>query len=116
VACIAWFFIRLIRSFSQNIVEVNKNKWLEVDFTTIDALSKHDKLIIFTASILINLESLGFSISEALTAGGIGGLAIDFAAKDLLENFFGGLAIHMDRSFSVGGWIHSPDKEIEGTV
>jgi len=34
----------------------------------------------------------------------------------LLSNFFGGLMIYMDRQFSVGDWIRSPDKEIEGTV
>ena len=39
-----------------------------------------------------------------------------FAAKDLLANFFGGLMIYLDRPFSVGDWVRSPDKEIEGTV
>ncbi|MDP1940675.1 MAG: mechanosensitive ion channel family protein, partial [Gallionella sp.] len=48
--------------------------------------------------------------------GRIGGIAIGFAAKDLLANFFGGLTVYMDRPFSVGDWIRSPDKEIEGTV
>ena len=48
--------------------------------------------------------------------GGIGGIAIGFAAKDLLANFFGGLMIYMDRPFTQGDWIRSPDKNIEGTV
>ena len=48
--------------------------------------------------------------------GGVGGLAVGLAAKDLLANFFGGLTIYMDRPFSVGEWIRSPDKSIEGTV
>ncbi|MDX1696337.1 MAG: mechanosensitive ion channel family protein, partial [Ketobacteraceae bacterium] len=39
-----------------------------------------------------------------------------FAAKDLLANFFGGLMIYMDRPFSVGDWVRSPDRQIEGTV
>ncbi len=116
VACVAWFFIRLIRSFSQSIIQINKRKGLEIDFTTIDALSKLAKLIVVITSILIIVESLGFSVSGVLTAGGIGGLAVGFAAKDLLANFFGGLTIYMDRPFSVGDWIRSPDKEIEGSV
>jgi MscS family membrane protein len=62
------------------------------------------------------LQTLGFSLSGVLAAGGIGGLAIGFAAKDLLANFFGGLTIYMDRPFSVGEWIRSPDRQIEGTV
>ncbi|WP_273009454.1 mechanosensitive ion channel family protein, partial [Spongiibacter tropicus] len=48
--------------------------------------------------------------------GGIGGIAVGFAAKDLLANFFGGLMVYLDRPFSVGDWIRSPDKNIEGTV
>lgn len=116
VVCVAWFFIRLLRSFSQNVIENNQKKGLEVDYTTIDALSKLAKLVIVITSALVIAESLGFSVSGVLTAGGIGGLAIGFAAKDLLANFFGGLTIYMDRPFSVGDWIRSPDKEIEGTV
>jgi MscS family membrane protein len=41
---------------------------------------------------------------------------VGLAAKDLLANFFGGLTIYLDRPFSVGEWIRSPDKSIEGTV
>ncbi|MEE8269727.1 MAG: mechanosensitive ion channel family protein, partial [Nitrospinaceae bacterium] len=48
--------------------------------------------------------------------GGIGGMAVGFAAKDLLANFFGGLTIYLDRPFAVGDWIRSPDRDIEGTV
>ena len=48
--------------------------------------------------------------------GGIGGIAIGFAAKDLLANFFGALTIYLDRPFSEGDWIRSPDREIEGII
>ena len=51
-----------------------------------------------------------------LAFGGIGGIAVGFAAKDLFANLLGGLTIYMDRPFSVGEWIRSPDKNIEGTV
>ncbi|MCL4106580.1 UNVERIFIED_CONTAM: hypothetical protein GTU68_009714 [Idotea baltica] len=62
------------------------------------------------------LQALGVSISGLLAFGGIGGIAVGFAAKDLLANFFGGLSIYLDRPFTVGDWIRSPDQEIEGTV
>ena len=62
------------------------------------------------------MQTLGFSISGVLAFGGVGGIAVGFAAKDLLANFFGGLMIYLDRPFSVGDWVRSPDKEIEGTV
>jgi MscS family membrane protein len=71
--------------------------------------------VIITA-LLIAMQLLGYSVSGLLAFGGIGGIAVGFAAKDLLANFFGGLMIYLDRPFSVGDWIRSPDKEIEGTV
>ncbi|MDW3139099.1 mechanosensitive ion channel family protein, partial [Vibrio sp. 1288] len=55
-------------------------------------------------------------LSGLLTFGGVGGLIVGLAAKDLLSNFFGGLMIYFDRPFKVGDWIRSPDRQIEGTV
>jgi MscS family membrane protein len=62
------------------------------------------------------LQSVGVTISGLLAFGGIGGIAVGFAAKDLLANFFGGLSIYLDRPFTIGDWVRSPDREIEGTV
>ena len=62
------------------------------------------------------MQTLGFSVSGVMAFGGIGGIAIGFAAKDLLANFFGALTIYLDRPFSEGDWIRSPDREIEGIV
>jgi len=71
--------------------------------------------VLITAT-LVALQTLGYSVSGVLAFGGVGGIAIGFAAKDLLANFFGGLMIYLDRPFAVGDWIRSPDREIEGTV
>lgn len=67
-------------------------------------------------AFLVVLQTLGFSISGVLAFGGIGGIAVGFAARDLLANFFGGLMIYLDRPFVVGEWVRSPDREIEGIV
>jgi len=116
IVCLAWYLIRLIRNVTRNIVAMHENKGEAVDRTTIDALSKLARLTVIITTILLSMQTLGFSVSGILAAGGIGGLAVGFAAKDLLANFFGGLTIYLDRPFSVGDWIRSPDKEIEGTV
>jgi len=71
---------------------------------------------VFITAALVMLQTLGFSISGVLAFGGVGGIAVGFAAKDLLANFFGGLMVYLDRPFKVGDWIRSPDKELEGTV
>ncbi|MDO9053567.1 MAG: mechanosensitive ion channel family protein [Gallionella sp.] len=116
VICLGWFLIRFVHHATDNIVATRKAKGEEVDLTTIDALSKLARLTVIIIATLLTMQVLDFSISGVLAAGGIGGIAIGFAAKDLLANFFGGLTVYMDRPFSVGDWIRSPDKEIEGTV
>ncbi len=87
-----------------------------VDPTTVRAVAKLLRASVIITAILIAMQMFGYSISGLLAFGGIGGIAVGFAAKDLLANFFGGLMIYLDRPFSVGDWVRSPDKEIEGTV
>ncbi|NTV96263.1 MAG: mechanosensitive ion channel family protein [Thiobacillus sp.] len=116
VACLAWFMVLLIGNIANNIVSLGEAAGEEVDRTTIDALAKLAKLTVLVIAVLVAMQTLGISISGILAAGGIGGIAVGFAAKDLLANFFGGLTIYLDRPFSVGEWIRSPDKALEGTV
>ncbi|MDG2293278.1 MAG: mechanosensitive ion channel family protein [Methylophilaceae bacterium] len=112
----AWFFWRLITEASYRYLVQQQSRGETIDRTTIDALSKLGHLIVFVGTMLTLMQTLGFSVSGLLAAGGIGGIAIGFAAKDILANFFGGLTIYTDRPFIVGDWIRSPDKDIEGTV
>jgi MscS family membrane protein len=116
VAALAWFLLRLIRNASHSILDRNLAAGVALDRTTIDALSKLGRFSVVLLAGLIILQTLGFSVSGVLAFGGIGGIAVGFAAKDMLANFFGGLTIYLDRPFVVGEWIRSPDKEIEGTV
>ena len=87
-----------------------------LDVTTSRAVAKLLRISVFITAGLSMLQTLGVSISGILAFGGIGGIAMGFAAKDLLANFFGGLMVYLDRPFSVGDWIRSPDRQIEGTV
>lgn len=116
IASIAWFLQRLASALQKNLIERNREKEEAVDKTTIEAIGKLIQISILITAALVMLQTLGFSISGVLAFGGIGGIAIGFAAKDLLSNFFGGLMIYMDRPFSVGDWIRSPDRDLEGTV
>ena len=109
--CIAWFFMNVVREVEADYVER-----AQVDKATIRALGKLTRLAILITAMLVILQTLGYSIAGVLAMGGIGGVAIGFAAKDLLANFFGGLMIYLDRPFSEGDWIRSPDRQIEGTV
>lgn len=116
IASITWFLIRFIKAGEKNIIESGQQAGNEIDKTTAEAISRLLRISVLITATLVAMQTLGYSISGVLAFGGIGGIAIGFAAKDLLSNFFGGLMIFLDRPFSVGDWVRSPDRNIEGTV
>ena len=116
IVCLGWFLTGFIYNAKEAIVQRRVARGVEVDRTTFDAIGQLLRITVWITTFLVVLQSLGFSIGGVLAFGGIGGIAIGFAAKDLLANFFGSLMIYFDRPFAVGDWIRSPDKQIEGTV
>ena len=116
ITCVAWFLLRFTGKVGRNITAARESRGEEIDHTTVDALGKLARLVILVLALLMGAQTLGFQVTGLLALGGVGGIAVGFAAKDLLANFFGGLTIYLDRPFSVGEWIRSPDKQLEGTV
>jgi MscS family membrane protein len=107
---IAWGVWRFISGIE--IKQLDKGN----DPTTVQLVGKVTKLTLTVLIILPIFQVLGISISGMLAFGGMGGLIVGMAAKDLLANFFGSIMIYLDRPFNVGDWIRSPDRNIEGTV
>ncbi len=116
ILALTWLLLRLIRNGAANVVALRLAEQETVDQNTVDALSKLGRISVVIVAILTIMQTLGVSITGVLAFGGIGGIAVGFAAKDLFANLLGGLAIYLDRPFTVGEWIRSPDKDIEGTV
>lgn len=113
---LGWFLWRLIGEVTDTTIRRRTEKGEDFDLTTAMALSKLLRLLVVVITVITTAHSLGFQIAGLLALGGVGGIAVGLAARDLLANFFGGLTIYLDRPFSVGDWIRSPDKSIEGTV
>ncbi len=104
--------------FSWRVLKkIDENPSIAVgDVTTTLAITKLFRIAIVVFFTLNTAQILNLPLSGLIAFGGVGGLAVGFAAKDLLANFFGGFMIFLDRPFNVGDWIRSPDKTIEGTV
>lgn len=116
LGCITWFLLLFISNMQEGLIVRQTKRGLAVDRTTVDAIGKLLRISVLITAVLVGLQSLGFSVSGVLAFGGIGGIAVGFAARDLLANFFGGLMVYLDRPFAIGDWIRSPDRNIEGTV
>ena len=114
IATLTWALIRFIDRVQRRMMHDPQSD--DLDLTTVEAIGRLIRITVMITSGLIILQTLGFSVSGVLAFGGLGGIAVGFAAKDLLSNFFGGLMIFLDRPFGVGDWIRSPDRDIEGTV
>lgn len=109
----AWFIIRFIR-FVQEQMLYHSHKIH--DKTSILAFGQIGNALTIATSTLIAMQMMGVNFAGLLAFGGFSGIAVGFAAKDLLANFFGALMVYMDKPFKVGDWIKSPEKEIEGEV
>jgi MscS family membrane protein len=57
----------------------------------------------------------GIKITPLLGAAGVAGIAIGFAAKDTVANFFGGIALYFDDTYKLGDYIVLDDGSA-GTV
>ncbi|MGY5451729.1 mechanosensitive ion channel family protein [Agarivorans sp. MS3-6] len=110
VFLLAWVGMRFVRRAERQLIAVGK------DQTTVHAVAKLCRAAVIILLMLAVFQTLGFSISGVLAFGGMGGLVVGMAAKDLLANFFGALIVYFDKPFKVGDWIRSPDRSIEGTV
>tara|TARA_Y100001001_G_scaffold157696_1_gene176197 strand:+ start:92 stop:1216 length:1125 start_codon:yes stop_codon:yes gene_type:complete len=110
VILVAWALWRLINRVEKQ--QLHRGS----DPTTVQMVGKIAKLTVTVLIILPVFQMLGISLSGILAFGGVGGLIVGMAAKDLLANFFGSLIVYLDRPFRVGDWVRSPDRSIEGTV
>ncbi len=116
ITIIAWFALRFIHNFSKNYVAKQKELDSKYDVTTSDTVVKILMIATIVLAGLIGMETLGLSIAGILAFGGVGGIAIGFAAQELIANYFGGLMIYMDRPFKVGDRVRSTEMDIWGTI
>ncbi|TGJ98803.1 mechanosensitive ion channel family protein [Leptospira langatensis] len=73
------------------------------------------RMLIFATGGLVALQTLGISVTPALTALGVGGLAFALGLQETLSNLFAGLGVLLGKKVSVGDYISLETGE-EGLV
>src|SRR5438094_315832 len=81
-----------------------------VDESIRDMLGHLIKWSIMGFGLVVACNQIGIQIAALLTAAGVIGLAVGFAAQETLANFIAGIVIFWDKPFRVGDWL-----EIEET-
>jgi MscS family membrane protein len=72
-----------------------------LDDQLLPILRKTVGIVVWVIAILFAIKTAGYDIGALLAGLGIGGVAIALAAKDTLSNFFGSVAIFVDRPFMI---------------
>lgn len=63
------------------------------------------KTVIIVGSLMVVLSIWKINITPLLASAGIAGVAVAFAAKDTIANFFGGISVFVDKPFKIGDYI-----------
>ncbi len=107
----AWRLVDLIADVFATKAAQTETK---IDDLLVPLVERSVKIFIVAIGLVYIADAFDVPIVPLLSGLGIGGLAVAFAAKDTIENFFGSIAVILDRPFEVGDWIVTG--EIEGTV
>jgi len=103
IFALSWFFINLVdKTIEEYLKPFAEKSESDLDDHLIPLLRKLVKGTLVVIAVIMILSDLGFDVASILAGLGIGGLAFALAAKDLLANLFGGVAIIMDKSFKIG--------------
>lgn len=113
---LTWLMIRLV-----NVVTKILHRWASrtdsvLDDQLVPLVAKAAKVTVGLLAMLLVLQNLGYSISGLIAGLGVGGLAVALAAQKTLADVFGSVMLLVDRPFTVGDWIRSPDGQVEGVV
>lgn len=114
IVSFSWLMILLFKGYGiailGNIAQKNNVFRREI----VNLLLKVIYSLIIIVTILVLLKNFGFNVSALIASLGIGGVAVAFAIKDMLANFFASVVLLFDNSFNQGDWIVCGD--IEGTI
>lgn len=106
------------RYFSQKTFDLElEGKPLQAE--RLAGLNKLSNIATYLVAIALGLKMLGVDIGALVTFGGISGLAIGLAGRQILENAFMGLMLYATAPFMPGDEIKfstSQEKDIEGMV
>lgn len=111
VILFAWAFAanRIVNRFVDEV----KDKGPRFDFAPVFSNVWTFLVVIGTIGLLLTVWE--YSITPLLGAAGIAGIAVGFAAKDTVANFFGGIALYFDDTYKIGDYI-TLDTGEAGTV
>ena len=84
-----WLAHRLSGGIEEELLGEHRGALASSDRATISAVARLSRIVLWVIAGIMILQSLGVSVSGLLAFGGVGGIAVGFAARDLLANLLG---------------------------
>ncbi|WP_439026254.1 mechanosensitive ion channel family protein [Haloarchaeobius sp. DT45] len=103
LAVIVLVWARALNNIVNRTVDEVKDHGGRYDFAPV--FSNVWTLVVLVGAAGAILAIFEIDITPLLGAAGIAGIAIGFAAKDTVANFFGGLALYFDDTYKIGDYI-----------
>ncbi len=101
--CMAWGGMELIAMVSRRMTDYAGKGGDKIDPLMVDIVRKLLKIFLILITVLFIGQSIfNFNITMLLTGAGVVGLAVAFASKETLSNFFGTMVIIWDKPFRCG--------------
>ncbi len=116
VLLVGWFLLRANHNMRHILLEQSRRHEIALDPGKVFGLTKLASVVIVVLVAILLMDILGVGLNTLIAFGGISGLALAFAAQEVIANFFGGIMIHVNHPFSVGDTISLPNSGIDGIV
>ncbi len=107
VFAIAWVIIKLVIGLIDEYLQPKMENTSAKQ--VIPALRTLTIIILLIFAVLVVLSNFGYNVNTLLAGLGIGGLALAFASKDLLENLISGVMLFTEKNFNVDDTIKIND-------
>ena len=90
---------------------MNKMKRFSNNMTAVYLIRDITNYIIYFIALMIILQFFGINLAGTLLSLGIIGIAVSFAAKDIISNLFSGIILIIGKSIKVGDTIEANGKK-----
>jgi small-conductance mechanosensitive channel len=98
----AWALNQLVNRVVDEVDEVGQYEFAPV-------LSNVWTLVVVVGAAVGLLSLWNVDVTPLVGAAGVAGIAVGFAARDTVANFFGGLALYFDDTYALGDYVELDD-------